>query len=165
MVCQYRDGSNKDLITILNFFTHSTGKGITSYIVGHAICDRYIESINEPVDWPAMSKTLYQGQPVIDLLNMSAGDAHLMLKGTARWIGHPSHHRGLSLSEVAIILEETEKRGSGVRYNNTLTDLIANYTEFKTGEEYDELVRKIFQDKAKKINPGTCPLSAKLELG
>ncbi len=135
------------------FFTHSTGKSITSYIVGHAICDGHIESINELVDWPVLSKTLYQGQPLIDLLNMSAGDSHLMEKGTTRWKGHPGHHRGLSLSEVAKILEGTEKRGSGVFYNNTLTDLIANYTEYKTGEDYDGLVRKIFQDKAKIQKP------------
>ena len=135
------------------FFTHSTGKSITSYIVGHAICDGHIESINELVDWPVLSKTLYQGQPLIDLLNMSAGDSHLMEKSTTRWKGHPSHHRGLSLSEVAKILEGTEKRGSGVFYNNTLTDLIANYTEYKTGEDYDGLVRKIFQDKAKIQKP------------
>ena len=57
------------------------------------------------------------------------------------------------MSEVAKILEGTEKRGSGVFYNNTLTDLIANYTEYKTGEDYDGLVRKIFQDKAKIQKP------------
>ena len=29
------------------FYTHSTGKSITSYIVGHAICDGYISSLDE----------------------------------------------------------------------------------------------------------------------
>ena len=131
------------------FFTHSTGKSITSYVLGHAICDGHIQSINEPVDWPIMSETLYQDQPIIDLLNMSAGDAHLVDKQTTRWKGHPKHHRDYSLTQVAQILNGTEKRGSGVFYNNTLTDLISNYTEYKAGEDYEELIRKIFQGKAK----------------
>ena len=90
---------------------------------------------------------MYQGQPLIDLLNMSAGDSHLMEKGTTRWKGHPGHHRGLSLSEVAKITRGDRKSGSGVFYNNTLTDLIANYTEYKTGEDYDGLVEKSFKTK------------------
>ena len=135
------------------FFTHSTGKSITSYIVGHAICAGYIQSINEPVDWPVMSETLYQGQPIINLLNMAAGDAHLVDKNATRWKGYPSHHRDYSLRQVARILEGTEKTGSGVFYNNTLTDLISNYAEYKAGDGYNELVRKIFQDKAKVEKP------------
>lgn len=135
------------------FFTHSTGKSITSYVLGHAICDGHIRSINEPVDWPVMSETLYQGQPIIDLLNMAAGDAHLVDKNATRWRGHPKHHRDYTLREVAQILNGTEKRGSGVFYNNTLSDLISNYTEYKAGGDYEELIRTIFQDKAKIEKP------------
>ena len=42
-----KDVTNKTL-----FYTHSTGKSITSYIVGHAICEGYISSIDEIIDWP-----------------------------------------------------------------------------------------------------------------
>lgn len=135
------------------FFTHSTGKSITSYILGHAICMGHIESINEPVDWPQLSATLYQGQPVIDLLNMSAGDAHLVDDAATRWKGHPTHHRSIPLYQVAKILDGTEKRGTGVFYNNTLTDLIAGYIELKAGDEYDVLMEHVFQDKAKIEKP------------
>ena len=135
------------------FFTHSTGKSIVSYIVGHAICEGYIESFNEPVDWPVMRNTLYQGQPIINLLNMAAGDSHLVDKSTTHWKGHPTHHRDMLLERVALVLEGTEKRGSGVFYNNTLSDLIANYTEYKAGEDYDALLKVVFQDKAKIQRP------------
>ena len=48
-----KDGRFKeDINNETLFFTHSTGKSITSYIVGHAICDGYISSIDEIIDWP-----------------------------------------------------------------------------------------------------------------
>ena len=34
-------------------------------------------------------------------------------------------------------------------YNNFLSDVIANYIAFKSGDNYDELMRSIFQDKVK----------------
>ena len=40
----------------------------------------YIRSKNEPINWPLMSKTLYNKQPLINLLNMNAGDRHTVNK-------------------------------------------------------------------------------------
>ena len=131
------------------FFSHSTGKSITSYIVGHAICDGYISSMVEVIDWPMMSKTLYQGQPFRNLLNMNAGDKHTVDKVSTRVMGSTTHHRSMGLDTIAASLEGVEKRGNEVFYNNFLSDIIANYVVFKAGDNYDELMRKIFQDKVK----------------
>ena len=131
------------------FFSHSTGKSITSYIVGHAICDGYISSMDEVIDWPMMSKTLYQGQPLSNLLNMNAGDKHTVDKVSTRVMGSTTHHRNMGLDTIAASLEGVEKRGNEVFYNNFLSDIIANYVVFKAGDNYDELMRKIFQDKVK----------------
>ncbi len=131
------------------FLTNSTGKSITSYIVGHAICDGYISSMDEVIDWPMMSKTLYQGQPLSNLLNMNAGDKHTVDKVSTRVMGSTTHHREMGLDTIAASLEGVEKRGNEVFYNNFLTDIIANYVVFKAGDNYDELIRKIFQDKVK----------------
>ena len=131
------------------FFTHSTGKSITSYIVGHAICEGYISSIDEIIDWPMMSNTLYQGQRLRDLLNMSAGDIHTVNKKSSRVMGSNKHHRDMGLDKIAALLDGTKKRGTHIFYNNVLTDIIANYVVFKSGNKYDELMRSIFQDKVK----------------
>ena len=144
---------NKVINNDTYFFTHSTGKGITSYIVGHAICEGFISSIDEPVDWPPMRETLYQGQPLIDLLNMRAGDAHTVQPGATRWKGSDEHHRRLRLQQVAKILRGTQKRSNTLFYNNTLTDLIANYTAYKAGDQFDTLMKEIFQNKVKIENP------------
>ena len=137
------------------FFTHSTGKSITSYIVGHAICEGYIKSIDELIDWPMMSKTLYQGQSLRNLLNMNAGDRHTVDEASTRVMGSPIHHRAMGLDTIAAALEGTKKRGNEVFYNNFLSDVIANYVAFKSGGNYDQLMAKVFQDKIKVKNKVT----------
>ena len=139
----------KDITNETIFFTHSTGKSITSYIVGHAICGGYISSIDEIIDWPLMKNTLYQGQPLRNLLNMSAGDKHTVNFKANRVMGSKAHHRDMSLKTIAKLLDGTKAKGNEVFYNNVLTDIIANYIVFKAGDKYDELMKKVFQDKIK----------------
>jgi len=135
------------------FYTHSTGKSITSYIVGHAICDGYISSIDEIIDWPLMENTLYHGQPLRNLLNMAAGDKHVMHnKETTRFKGSFTHHRNIGLDSIAFLLQGTKPKGNKVFYNNALADIIANYIVFKSGKDYDKLMKKVFQDKIKIAN-------------
>jgi len=43
----------------------------------------------------------------------------------------------------------TESRTKEVFYNNFLGDVIANHVAFKAGEKYDDLMRKVFQEKVK----------------
>jgi CubicO group peptidase (beta-lactamase class C family) len=151
-----KDGRFKNKITDETiFFTHSTGKSITSYIVGHAICDGYIGSMDEIIDWPMMSQTLYQGQPLRNLLNMNAGDKHTVDKESTRVMGSATHHRNMGLDTIAVALKGTKKQGSDVFYNNFLSDVIANYIAFKAGDDYDKLMFKVFQDKVKIQNKVT----------
>lgn len=131
------------------FFTHSTGKSIVSYIVGHAICEGYISSADEVIDWPMMSNTLYQGQSLQDLLNMQAGDRHLVNSDSSKLTGVDFHHRHLGMDTIAHFLAGSKKGSQEVFYNNILTDIIANYVAYKAGDNYNELMRKIFQDKVK----------------
>ena len=57
------------------FKSHSVGKSMVSYVMGHAICEGYIESVDSKVnDWPILENTLYHDQKLINLLNFRAGD-------------------------------------------------------------------------------------------
>ena len=129
------------------FFTHSTGKSIVSYIVGHAICEGYIQSADEVIDWPMMQNTVYDGQTLKDLLNMNAGDSHVVTNGASRVIGADQHHRDMGIDTIASYLQGTERRGSAVFYNNVLTDIIASYVAYRSGDNYDALLREVFQNK------------------
>lgn len=135
------------------FYTHSTGKSITSYIIGHAICEGYIGSIDEKVDWPLMEDTVYDQQPLIDLLNMRAGDSHTIDREKSQYVmGSSLHHRDMSLDTIADLLSGTKKKGRPIFYNNFLADVLANYAAFKSGSNYDFLMKKVFQDKVKIAN-------------
>ena len=96
-----------------------------------------------------MSKTLYQGQRIRDLLNMSAGDRHIVDKRSTRIKGSRLHHRDMDLETIASLLEGNKRQGNGLFYNNFLADVIANYIAFKSSDKYDDLMRSIFQDKVK----------------
>lgn len=127
------------------FFTHSSGKSIISYIVGHAICQGYISSIDEIIDWPMMKDTLYQGQRLSDLLNMAAGDRHLVDDHSVI-INGLGHHRHFGLDTIAHHLKGSKRSGNAVIYNNFLTDVIANYVAFRAGDDYGKLLNSVFQD-------------------
>jgi len=150
-----KDGRfNQNVNDEILFYTHSTGKSITSYLIGHAICEGYIGSIDEPIDWPMMSKTLYQGQPLRDLLNMRAGDKHTIDNDRSHFVmGSATHHRDMGLDTIADLLEGTKKKGRSIFYNNFLADVLANYVVYKSGSNYDDLMRKVFQEKVKIARP------------
>ena len=82
-----------------------------------------------------MRKTLYQGQPLQNLLNMSAGDRHTVDKATKRVMGSKIKARDMGLNAVAELLEGTKSGPKEVFYNNLLGDVIANYVAFKAGEK------------------------------
>ena len=54
----------------------SMNKSVTSYILGHAICDGYIDGVDDRNlnDWPILENSLYDNQKLINLLNMASGD-------------------------------------------------------------------------------------------
>ena len=59
--------------------SNSMGKSLSSYILGHAICKGYIENVDVKLDdWSILKNTLYDGQILIDILNMQAGDQHIL---------------------------------------------------------------------------------------
>ena len=64
------------------FDSRSVGKSLTSYVLGHAICEGYIEGLDHRInDWDLIKNTLYENQKLIDLLNMRAGDQKYVKKG------------------------------------------------------------------------------------
>ena len=53
----------------------SMSKSLVSYILGHAICEGYIDGVDARVnDWPIIKDSLYHDQKLINFLNMNTGD-------------------------------------------------------------------------------------------
>ena len=64
-------------------------------------------------------------------------------------MGSSEHHRDMGLDTIALLLQGTKAKGNKNFYNNALADIIANYIVFKSGKDYDKLMKKVFQDKIK----------------
>jgi hypothetical protein len=121
-----------------------------SYITGHAICGGYIDSVDSQLnDWKVLKNTLYEDQKLIDILNMSSGDQkHVTerdgLKKTGRWFNSHSIN-----SFAQNELKGTKKSSKKYNYNGLNTNIIFNYVIHKTGDDFENLINDIFQNKAK----------------
>ena len=130
--------------------SHSVGKSFVSYITGHAICGGYIDSVESRLnDWEVLKNTLYEDQKLIDILNMSSGDQkHVTendgLKKSGRWF---NSHGIRSFAEIE--LKGTKKSSKKYNYHGLNTNIIFNYVIHKTGDDFENLMNNIFQNKAK----------------
>jgi len=133
----------------------SAGKTMTSYVVGHAICDGYIDNINSRLnDWPLIENTLYYDQKLIDLLNMKAGDrkyvqsSNLFIKGT-RFHGDSANYRYDIEDYISVFKNSKKIKNAPFNYSEFSTNLILNYVLFKTGDDFEKILEKTFKEKAK----------------
>ena len=132
--------------------SHSVGKSLVSYVLGHAICEGYIDSINITLDdWSVLDGTLYKGQKLIDILNMKAGDQKFIGEKKFNSDVRINDKRFLNINTFPIkdvmelpILQESKKQRAVYNYNGLATNLIMNYTIFKTGDDWEKLLNKIF---------------------
>jgi len=131
----------------------SVGKTMVSYVAGHAICGGYIDSINSRLnDWPLIENTLYYDQKLIDLLNMKAGDrkyvqsSDLFIKDE-RFDGINHDH---DIADYISVFKNTKKiKNAPFNYSQFSTELILNYVLFKTGDDFEKILEKTFQENAK----------------
>ena len=129
----------------------SVGKSVVSYIAGHAICEGYIGGLDVKMnDWPLIENTLYENQKFNDVLNMRAGDQNVVTEGkgfikSGRWLNSKSI-KAFADYELKGTKPSNNRK---YNYNGFATNLAMNYVIFKTGDDWQSLLDKIFQDKVK----------------
>ena len=131
------------------FYSLSMSKSVVSYILGHAICDGYIDGVDARVnDWPIIKDSLYHDQKLIDFLNMSTGDQKYIdeFKGGTNAFAYEGSSISMTMS---LFFKGSVKSKSSYNYNGFVTQLIINYIKHKTGDDYEKLLNKIFADKVK----------------
>ena len=139
------------------FRSNSMGKSLASYVLGNAICEGYIDSIDSRInDWDLVKNTLYENQKLIDLLNMTAGDekyvydSHMLEKGRVNRL----KKNNVDDWTIKIIMDWFKNTKPSKKriysYNVVNTQLIFNYILFKTGDDnFQKLLNKVFQEKVK----------------
>ena len=133
----------------------SVGKSITSYVTGHAICGGYINSIDSKInDWPLIKNTLYDGQKLINLLNMAAGDQKFVKppgdlfkhkKGKKRNKNPNNNTLKFYMSEY---FKNSKMSENKYNYSNIIPNIILNYVYFKSNGDFQKILDSIFKDKA-----------------
>ena len=139
--------------------SHSMGKSLVSYVTGHAICEGYISSVDERLTgWDVIENTLYEDQVLIDLLNMAAGDQE--------YIGEklrPREDNFLKKSKVngnliplkrimEVDLLNSKKSKPVYNYSALTTHVIMNYVIYKTDDDWQKLLNKVFNEHVKVKN-------------
>ena len=132
--------------------SHSVGKSLVSYVLGHAICEGYIDSIEVTLDdWSVLDGTLYKGQKLIDILNMNSGDQNIIGERKFNSDNKIQDQQFLNVNTFPIkdamqldILQSTKKSKPVYNYNALATNLVMNYTIFKTGDDWQKLLNKVF---------------------
>jgi CubicO group peptidase (beta-lactamase class C family) len=144
--------------------SHSMGKSLVSYVTGHAICEGYIDSVDVKLDdWPTIKNTLYEGQSLIDLLNMTAGDENY----TGARFGKSDNRikiNGIIKNVNTVPLYKVMKGATQLHtkrttswfsetpiynYNALVTNTIMNYVIYKTGDDWEPLLHKVFTQHVK----------------
>ena len=142
------------------FRSNSMGKSLPSYILGHAICEGYIDGVDSTIsDWNLVKNTLYENHKLIDILNMTSGDQKYVYdsqtlneKDFSFDFQENGHIDRYNVYKVLFNWfrdkEPSDKRI--YNYNNLNTLLIFNYILFKTGDDdFQKLLDKVFREKAK----------------
>jgi hypothetical protein len=130
------------------YVSNSVGKSLVSYVTGHAICKGYIGDIHQPIDWDVLENTLYEGQPILNLLNMASGDQlyvdpHAGLGMSKRWINSVSMK-----SVMKKELKDSIRADLKYNYSNLDTNIVASYVLNKMGnKEFKKLLNEILVDK------------------
>ena len=148
--------------------SHSVGKSLVSVVTGYAICEGYIDSVHNNIDYPTVKNTLYENQKLLNLLNMTAGD-ELIVGERFFKKDNPIEGKGPNVNTIPI--KQVMKRyfkgskryegsgwntitgqvSSGLVYNYSAmtTNVIMNYVIYKTGADWEKLLHKVFVEDAK----------------
>ena len=134
--------------------SHSVGKSLVSYVLGHAICEGYMDSIDITIDdWSVLDGTLYKGQKLIDILNMKAGDQKFIGEKNFNSDVKINDNRFLNVNTFPIkrvmelpVLQKSKKQRAVYNYNGLATNLLMNYTIFKVGDDWQKLLHKVFNE-------------------
>ena len=149
----------KELNNQSYFSSNSVGKSITSYMLGHAICKGYIESVNEKIDdWSLIENTLYFNQPLLNVLNMKAGDAHIFNKEKSQFknSGRGIHQLAPLISAVNNpdeLLNTVATKNPSFSYSNLAADILMNYMLHRAGDDFDDFITEFYQEKVKIEHP------------
>ena len=137
--------------------SHSVGKSLVSLVTGYAMCGGYINhTIYDRIDYPTVAGTLYENQKLIHLLNMQAGDDEIVGQRIGNWDSRLiSNNKSINVIPIKTAMKRYFKNKDGLEpgtyfnYSAMTTNVIINYVIYKTGDDWEKLLHKVFVEDAK----------------
>jgi hypothetical protein len=137
--------------------SHSVGKSLVSLVTGYAMCGGYINhTVFDRIDYPTVADTLYENQKLINLLNMQAGDDEIIGDRIGIWDSKITKDKqSVNTIPIKKAMKKYFKGKSGLEpgkyfnYSAMTTNVIINYVIYKTGDDWEKLLHKIFIEDAK----------------
>ena len=137
--------------------SHSVGKSLVSLVTGYAMCGGYINhSVFDRIDYPTVEGTLYENQKLIHLLNMQAGDDEIIGDRIGNWDSRLiSNNKSINTIPIKTAMKRYFKNKDGLEpgkyfnYSAMTTNVIMNYVIYKTGDDWEKLLHKVFIEDAK----------------
>ena len=127
-------------------YSMSFGKSLTSYLVGHAVCKGLIEGLDHKLDdWPLIKGTLYEGQKLIDLMNMSAGDQEHSKFSEGLVKSGRGQYNDTIKSFANNELKNTKPSKKIYNYNGLPSNLVLNYLDFRLNNGLDDFMVDVLQ--------------------
>ena len=129
-------------------YSMSLGKSLGGYLMGHAICKGYIESVDQKLsDWPLAKNTLLAEITVREVLNSTLGDQEYRslipeyFKTTDRDPGD------VSISDVTFRELRDSKVGEKIfAYGQFPANVAWNYISFKTNLRFKDFLNDVMQN-------------------
>ena len=137
--------------------SHSIGKSLVSLVTGYAMCGGYINhTVYDRIDYPTVEGTLYENQKLIHLLNMQAGDDKIIGDRLGNWDSRLiSNNKSINVIPIKKVMKKYFKNKDGLEpgtyfnYSAMTTNVIMNYVIYKTGDDWEKLLHKVFVEDAK----------------
>ena len=137
--------------------SHSVGKSLVSLVTGYAMCGGYINhTVFDRIDYPTVADTLYENQKLINLLNMQAGDDEIIGDRIGIWDSRITKDKqSINIIPIKKAMKKYFKGKNGLEpgkyfnYSAMTTNVIMNYVIYKTGDDWEKLLHKIFVEDAK----------------
>ena len=130
-------------------YSMSLGKSLTGYLVGHAICQGYIESIEQPLDdWPLVKDTFISKLKLRDVINATMGVQSLMRNNETFKSGTPVD-RSLKYMITKENLIGTKPGLKKFQYGQLPAFIALNYISFKTGNKFKDFSNNVLRNYVK----------------
>ena len=129
-------------------YSQSLGKSLGGYLMGHAICKGYINSLSTSLaDWPIAQGTLLETSTVQDVINSTLGNQKYFSKRDSGMLRSGREVGDTNIASIAKIeLANSNAAKKRFSYGQFPANVALNYISFKTGHKFSSFINNVLND-------------------